>query len=239
MTLLYEGWSLLDVRAPVMVAATFDSDNRKTGPMVQLWIMRTDVHPFHAVRTREDAAICGDCMHRGSTCYVTVQHAPAAIYRAFKAGSFERRDAPPAVSYLLQDRHVRVGAYGDPAAVPVEWWETILRRTEGWTAYTHQWRHCNTRLQKIAMASVDSVQEMFEAQAMGWRTYRVRTSDSPLLRETSCPASQEMNHRSTCINCLLCDGRSLGDHRPSISILAHGPVVQFYRSRQQVLPLGE
>ena len=68
--------------APIVGIATVDSGNRKTGSMVQSWIIRDDVHPVVASRTGADSAICGDCPHRGQydtdgnriagtrTCYV-------------------------------------------------------------------------------------------------------------------------------------------------------------------------
>jgi len=35
------------------------SRNPKTGPMVQLWIMRSDVEPHVAVKSGADASVCG------------------------------------------------------------------------------------------------------------------------------------------------------------------------------------
>ena len=42
------------------------SRNPKTGPMVQLWILRADVHPMEAISTGTDSSICGGCKHRGA-----------------------------------------------------------------------------------------------------------------------------------------------------------------------------
>ena len=39
------------------------SDNDKTGPMVQTWILREDMAPIMALRGA-DRSICGDCVHR-------------------------------------------------------------------------------------------------------------------------------------------------------------------------------
>lgn len=238
--ILYRGASLLDPSAEVMVVATLDSDNRKTGPMTQLWIMRTDRHPVQAVSDGTDDAICGACAMRGTgvrgrVCYVRVQHAPAAVFRAFRGGQYRdlSRDPMPRISYLLRGHKLRLGAYGDPAAVAYEWWRAILRRTAGWTGYTHHWRTCDRRMAELVMASVDTLQEMQEAGQAGYRTYRVRTTDSPVLKtESLCPASDEMQHRTTCDQCLLCNGKEYGDQRRSVVILAHGAVQMFTDARQ-------
>ena len=42
---LYEGPSEIDGK-PIVCIATLDSRNRKTGNMVQTWILRQDVSPF-------------------------------------------------------------------------------------------------------------------------------------------------------------------------------------------------
>lgn len=239
MKLLYRGASLLD-RAPVLVAMTENSDNRKTGPMDQLWILRADRHPYGAVKDGLDTAICGDCFHRGTatrarTCYVNVQHAPAAIFRAFAAGRYEdlTMASMPRVSWAMRHRLLRIGAYGDPAAVPVEWWRALVRRARGWTAYTHHWRTCDPLMREIAMASVDSMAEQREAEDRGYRTYRVGTSDAgPLPSEAQCPASDEMGHQTTCAKCLLCNGKELGDTRRHITIQIHKTPAAFHRSRQ-------
>ena len=60
---LYRGPSRLD-GAPIVVVATGlqrPSENEKTGPMVQTWILRSDEHPVSAVHSGADASICGDC----------------------------------------------------------------------------------------------------------------------------------------------------------------------------------
>lgn len=110
---LYRGTSLLDGVSPVAVIITGDSRNRKTGDMNQAWIIRTDVHPYHAVRTGQDDAICGNCRHRGvpavRSCYVSVQHGPAGIYRAYHRGKYPTLVGDDA-SRALAGRFLRIGA---------------------------------------------------------------------------------------------------------------------------------
>ena len=45
---------------------TFNSNNIKTGNVVQTWIIVKDINPIEAVNTGADKLICGDCKHRGT-----------------------------------------------------------------------------------------------------------------------------------------------------------------------------
>lgn len=233
---LYRGPSLLtgDPIVAVATGLTTRSMNEKTGPMVQVWILRSDVAPMAAKRRNLDDAVCGDCRHRGrdglgSSCYVVPWLAPNNVFKGL--------DTYPAVSwadlrFALLGRHVRLGAYGDPAAVPFEVWRNALVHVDGWTGYTHQWGGCDPRLRTILMASVDSLDERRAATAAGWRTFRVRGRHDPLLTgsEVICPASDEGGHRATCATCELCRGQA--NPAQSVAIIAHGNVsaqLNFYR----------
>ena len=84
------------------------------------------------------------------------------------------------------------------------------------------------------MASVDDLDEFCEAREAGWRTFRVRGSDDPLVLEAEviCPASAEAGHRGTCQTCELCRGQA--NPARSVAIVAHGndgAVANFYRNR--------
>src|ERR1041384_5136938 len=80
---------------------------------------------------------------------------PTNVYKAFCRGDYI--DASwPELQALLEARHVRLGAYGDPAAIPFEIWRVLLTTTAGHVAYTHQWKRCDPRFREISMASVDS-----------------------------------------------------------------------------------
>lgn len=88
------------------------------------------------------------------------------------------------------------------------------------TGYTHQWRTCDPRFKRLVMASCDTEQDYFDATADGWRTFRVRESDEPMLPgEIMCPASKEGGERVQCANCLLCNGSESG--AKSIVIIRH------------------
>ena len=69
---------------------------------------------------------------------------------------------------LFAGMFVRVGAYGDPAAVPIDVWRAMLADARGWTAYTHRWK-AGASLQGLAMASCETDADTREAEALGYR----------------------------------------------------------------------
>ena len=60
----YRGPSQIDGK-PIVAVATLKSNNRKTGDMIQTWILRSMMSPIRALATGGDRSICGDCFHRG------------------------------------------------------------------------------------------------------------------------------------------------------------------------------
>lgn len=50
-------------------------------------------------------------------CYVRVDNAPRSIYRALQAGRYERADTLEHAAEWLRGQDVRLGSYGDPAAI--------------------------------------------------------------------------------------------------------------------------
>lgn len=226
---------------PIVVIVTQGSGNRKTGDMDQAWIIPAITHPFHATRTGEDAAVCSTCRHRGvdgkRSCYVTVQHGPAAIWRAFLNGVYPDADRAQMRSFL-RGRFIRLGAYGDPAAAPFWLWRSLADASSGWTGYTHFWRDCDQRFRRLLMASVDTEDEHVEATGRGWRTFRVRQTSRLMPGEIVCPASEEGGKRTTCEKCRLCSGTT-GKADCTIAILPHGPKTTFYRSSNLALNWSE
>jgi hypothetical protein len=224
----YRGPSMLD-GSPIIAIATGiakGSRNTKTGAEVQTWILRDDMSPIDAVKTGADSAICGSCVHRGDgtgknrSCYVTVFQAPLVVWKSAQRGLYPtyREDA---AAHLLEGKMLRLGSYGDPAAVPVHVWRALVRLTAGHTGYTHQWRTCDD-LRDVCMASCDDAFEQELASAQGWRTFRVmRTGDRMLPREISCPASKEAGAKTSCSACKACGGTS-AKAKINIAILAHG-----------------
>ncbi len=72
--LLFEGNSLINDEPIVAIATGLQrpSTNRKTGPMIQTWILHRDELPTQAIKSGSDEAICGTCPARGRWCYVQV-----------------------------------------------------------------------------------------------------------------------------------------------------------------------
>lgn len=232
--LLYSGPSALDGE-PIVVIATglkSKSTNSKTGGMVQTYILRSDVHPVEAVHSGADESICGvgdnACPLRpavaekgAARCYVNKGFGPAAVYRGMLRGIYPAATTEELLEYA-DGRPIRYGTYGDPAAAPLEVWDGLAGK--GRTGYTHQWR-THPELRHLTMASVGSAEEQREAEAAGWRTFRVRTPIDDLLDgEIVCPASDEGGHKTQCESCGLCNGKtSSTDRRKNIAIIDHGP----------------
>ena len=219
---LWTGPSPVD-GAPIAVILTGlvnESKNRKTGPMLQTWILRTDVLPTDAIKSGADASICGACPLRGikgqtRACYVNVGQAPQAIYRAYHRGAYP--DYPmDALGLIVAYRAVRFGAYGDPAMAPLELWQVLARNASNWTGYTHQWRTLPNGWSALFMASTDA-DDRAEAQALGWRTFSVSDESSPA--DIVCPATRAENPVQ-CIDCGMCKGTASG--AKSIVIAPHG-----------------
>jgi len=226
---LFKGESGLDGK-PVVVIATLQSSNVKTGNMIQTWFLRSDISPIEAVSNNEDVSICGDCKHRGSlgksrSCYVNVGQAPLGIWRAFQAGKYKEMRSEW-VTKLFGGRRVRLGSYGDPSIIPYEVLLPLVQASAGWTGYTHQWSRCDQRFRSLLMASVDSPLERHQAILAGWRTFRVRGKEEPLEGlEIACPASPEGGERMRCEDCLACSGTRLDRmtaRNAGISIIVHG-----------------
>jgi hypothetical protein len=243
--IIYRGPSMIDGQPIIAIATGLSgSGNRKTGNMVQTWILRDDMTPSEAVNSGADASICGDCPHRGDvvngknvgrSCYVLEFQAPASIYRSVQRGNVPEVTEPAALADLGADRVVRLGAYGDPAAVPVHIWSALLERAAGHTGYTHQWKKAGFfGLARYCMASCDTADEQQQAVAAGWRTFRIRTRNSrPLRGEVSCPASEEAGKKLQCEQCLACGGAD--GRKGTITIIAHGSTARAKHALQRVV----
>ncbi len=237
--ILYRGPSMID-GMPIVVIATGLRDrskNTKTGSFIQTYILSDNgERPTDALASGQDRSVCGDCIHRKAddgwgTCYVNVGQGPNMIYGALLRGSYPVFKAEDLQKHF-GDAIVRLGAYGDPAAVPVAVWSLILSVASGWTGYTHQWRKCDPALKMYTMASCETVRQRRKALAAGWKVFRVRNEDEALEKgEFDCPASKEQGKRLTCEECLACyGGEWKGQATPSIK--AHGMAYKVVRFRK-------
>lgn len=223
--IIYRGPSVLDGE-PIIAVATMSTSNAKTGDMVQTWIMRDDVAPHEAVKTGQDSSVCGACPQRhylGGACYVTTHQGPLSVWKAAQRGNYSTEWDPS----TFAGRKVRLGAYGDPAAVPADVWVSVLDRASGWTGYTHQVRHKNFQheLLKWVMVSADTPRQASAMQGQGYRTFRVKTPDSPCLPgEVTCPT--EYNDAANCAACGICNGAARDGK--SVVINVHGSKASRY-----------
>lgn len=241
---LWRGNSAIDGKPIVCIATGLNkSRNVKTGDMVQTWILRQDISPTDAAHSGDDYSICGNCPHRGRivdgrnvarSCYVILFQAPTAIYRAWKHGAGYERLSLTESADLLADRHVRLGAYGDPAAMPMKYGKGRLQRHHERQATHINGGGADKRFASICMASADSAQEAQEAQAMGYRTFRIGTRAESVARgEFLCPASAEAGKVLTCNDCMACGGMS-AKNKASVFIFAHGRGMANIAERESV-----
>lgn len=234
--ILYEGPSVLDGK-PIVVIATMKTKNRKTGDVVQTWILRSDLNPIAALEARADESICGGCPHRrsiGGACYVNVGQAPLAIWKAYKAGSYGLC-LWPELSDAFKGKTIRLGAYGDPAAVPAHIWDGLLSQSKAHMGYTHQLAHKNfdPAILEFCMVSADTPKVAAKAQAQGLRTFRVKSPEAPLLAgEVICLADSK---GMSCAECKACDGAKADG--PSIVIDVHGSLATRYESKYRTINL--
>jgi len=230
---LYEGPSLLD-SAPIVVVAVTKSRNVKTANTIQTFILRADVDPLVANKSGADYSICGICPLRGTPtddparataagrrCYVVLVQAPLSVWSAY------RRGADPMASDIAAvgaGRRIRLGTYGDPAAVPAAVWRALVSRAESWTGYSHQAMAGVIGAEyrpELTMRSVESLKDAQQAWVEGDRTFRVVQSVAEVSpAEVLCPASREGGYRTTCASCGLCAGSTV--RAKSVAIVAHG-----------------
>lgn len=244
--ILYRGKSLID-GSPIVVVAVYTNFNKKTAAMVQTYILRDDMDPRVANQTGADYAICGNCPLRGKAlsdtpvfvekfnkqtgknyvrvplateraCYVNLGQGVLQVYKALQNGNYPVLTPAQARSLGL-GRMVRIGTYGDGAAVPAKVWHNLLTDSIGHTGYTHQWASkMRSALPELYMASVHSLDESVAAANLGFRSFRIGEATAG---DVICPASVEGGYRSTCEKCGLCAGTSSKSPR-NIVIMAHG-----------------
>jgi hypothetical protein len=223
--IIYRGPSQLD-GAPIVAIAVWSSKNRKTGGMLQTYVLRSDIDPLLASKTGQDASICGACQHRGvptddpqrkqaaqRSCYVVLGQGPLQVYKAFIAGKYSDANNRAARAYLGQGRAVRIGTYGDGAAVPEDVWDDLLLHADTHTAYTHNGGHPGRY-----MISADTIHDAKAAWASKYRTFRIVRSTDEIVKgkEIECPSAKGVQ----CIDCRLCGGSAI--QAKSIAIVVHG-----------------
>lgn len=236
--IVYDGPSMLDGEPILAILTGLEkpSKNDKTEDMLQLFIILRDVNPVDAIMDGLDSSICGDCKLRGENgkdraCYVDVAKSVQSVWNCYQRGNYPREfKANWRARMLRKGRKIalRLGAYGDPAALPIAIIDKLFVaiKPETSTGYTHQWANMrsNARLKRYCMASVDSVEEYAQAKALGWRTFRVRNESESLGDlEVVCPAADESpsSNVMSCARCGLCNGLQSARVSDAV-IIVHG-----------------
>jgi hypothetical protein len=241
---VYRGPSMID-GAPIVVLVTGlkGSSNSKTGSMVQSYILRADIDPMQALKTGQDRSICGGCVHRpksydgqsysGRSCYVNVGQGALSVWRSWNRGNVATVTLQQ-LAALVAGRPVRLGTYGDPAAVPVHVWDAYVSTSSLHTGYTHQagskkfWG-----VLKYCQVSADLEGDAIAAKSAGIGSFRVLAQgESPLPFESLCPALSGVQ----CADCGACSGVT----GSNIAIPAHGigaRLVKSPRRRPYSLPV--
>lgn len=205
--IVWKGESQFD-GAPIMLLVTGEdkpSSNIKTGAVIQTWILRTDMPPVEAVKKGLDTAVCGECPMRwnsGGGCYVIPFHY-SVMWK--KAVTQELWATPQQIAKISRQKHlpIRMGAYGDPAMVPLEVWKKMGVMPKG-SGYTHQWKTADEAYASLVMASVETLEEKEEANAKGYRTFRILSNEAELAAdEVMCP---NYTQGTQCRTCGLCGG---------------------------------
>jgi len=221
---IHRGPSKIDGQ-PIIVVAVWSSKNRKTGDMLQTYIMRSDIDPLTANKYGEDYSICGNCALRGTPtldptkkqaedrpCYVVLGQGPTVVWNGLQRGIYPDYTNRQQRRALGRGRMVRIGTYGDGAAAPRFVWDDLLFEAEGHNAYSH-----NGGDPRIYMQSADTLPQAQAAWSSGFRTFRVVHDTSHLQpNEILCPSSRGVQ----CVDCRLCGGSQV--KAKSIAIVVHG-----------------
>ena len=237
--IIYSGPSKID-GSPIVAIYLQGSTNSKTGAMSQVYILQADIDPITANRTGADYGICGNCPHRGvadpgkasglavgRSCYVNIGQGPNQIYKAYKRGLYQPATLDELTS-IGEGQTIRIGAYGDPLAIPSHIIRALLSKSKGHTSYTHASGLLPDSTMSHSMISADTPEQATQAHNKGLRTFRViplkqwqeKGAKSLLKGEILCPASKEAGAKVTCSDCLLCSGQHT--KAKSIAIPAHG-----------------
>jgi hypothetical protein len=231
--IVYRGPSQYDGK-PIVAILQPGSGNSKTGNMAQLWILADGIAPIAASRTGEDFRICGNCPHRGianpgkpsgwsdnRACYVNLIQAPTAIYNALQRGNIAQAATIGQVKEMLSGIGLRLGAYGDPGALPIALLDMLCNMAAWITGYTHS-HTVGITPHNRCMVSVDSAEESRFWTGKGYRTFRVvpirdstEGNTDSTINSIECPSYKGIQ----CRDCRLCDGAK---QAKSVHILAHG-----------------
>ena len=245
--ILYRGPSAFDGTPIVAIIAKSKTKNaknkakkgkKKQTDLAQLYIFpdTPDKTPIQHVQEQTTKAVCGNCTKQPQgDCYThatVVSKAAGSMHRALYRGSYNGViSTKEEYEETMEGREMRSAAYGDSAAIPrhvwiqIQLWDRAINnnpKEKRGRGYTHAWRTAD-HLRETHMASVETLNDVKDAIRLGWRYFRVRKANEPLLEgEIGCPASNEQGNRTTCATCNLCTGNQRAT-APNIGIIDHGP----------------
>ena len=247
---LYRGPSVL-TGEPVVCLVQLATENTKLSAdksAWQTWILRADIEPADAYQNGAgDESICGRCFWRArpgekaGPCYV-MRYVITAVYKSWKRENYlSLQELADRIDPTLSHRRileivgalagsVRLGAYGDPLAMPIGPQQALLRHVATTQAFTHSWADeratDKAAWKNIAMASCETPAQVIEAMRAGWRTYTAypqeltRAQAIAAIRKTAelmiaekpalayCPAAVK-GSGITCDTCpIQCDGQA-------------------------------
>ena len=115
--IIYKGPSQLD-GTPIVAIGVWSGSNKKTGKVLQTYILVDGSNPLEASKTGSDYAICGDCTMRGEVttdparkiaknrrCYVNLGQGVLIVYKSYIKGNYK----PANPIELGRGRFVRSG----------------------------------------------------------------------------------------------------------------------------------
>jgi hypothetical protein len=172
-----------------------------------------------------------DTINIERACYVIVSQAPTIIFKAYQRGLY-REATPEEAAQYVRGRALRIGAYGDSAALPIGVVEPLADAADTVTNYTHSGCYDMSRAKQLAqftMLSADNLKQAERYWKSGARTFRVSSAWSLVdgVRrvndisdgESQCPKT--ISKKVSCIDCGLCDGLKRGI-KNSIVAPSHG-----------------
>lgn len=213
--LIYKGPSLFNGEeiAAFVTGLTNPSANRKTGVLIQSWIISANSLPTEAIKNGDDTSVCGSCPLKGKSCYVNL----VGVNNMWRnLDNLEMIDTS-VLEYIhkYSGLGLRLGSYGDPAMVSLDVWQPLIQASKFSVGYTHQWRDCDQEWKNYCQASVENIEDMKEANEMGWATFRVKAKEEKTVPgEIIC--INQTNNFIKCNTCNLCNGKR------NIAVDVHG-----------------
>lgn len=186
--------------------------NIKTGDMVQTWIFDRGL----LTAPKVFGAKCERCpmmevcyVSENTVGYKSVRKATLKALGLLEGNTSYKVTTLEEVLPLLIGRRLRLGAYGDPSALPLADLEALVNASSGHTGYTHFYHEIDSAYSEFLMASVESLESEMLAQALGYRTFRVlrkgETDHEVTGRSILC---LESDKGIQCADCMLCSGMS-------------------------------